>query len=179
MKKRAVFLDRDGTVCEEVNYLARAEDLKLFPFAAAAIALLGQNDFSVALITNQSGIARGFFSENDLQMIHQKLEAELADEDAKLDGIYYCPHIPADNCDCRKPKIDLINRAAEELKIDLEGSWMIGDKIIDVETGFNAHLKTALVLTGYGKKELSKLTRKPDLIAENLLEAARIIVGGF
>ena len=179
MKKRAVFLDRDGTVCEEVNYLARAEDLRLFPFAAAAVKLLGQNDFLVVLITNQSGIARGFFSENDLQMIHQKLEAELADEDAKLDGIYYCPHIPADNCDCRKPKIDLINRAAEELKIDLEGSWMIGDKIIDVETGFNAHLKTALVLTGYGKKELSKLTRKPDLIAENLLEAARIIVGGF
>ena len=161
MKNHAAFLDRDGTVCEDVNYLSRIEDLKIFPFAAEAVKLLNKNDFLVILITNQSGIARGFFGEDDLRLIHQKLESELAESGAKLDAIYFCPHNPADNCGCRKPKTGLINRALADYEIDLENSWMIGDKVIDVETGFNANLKTALVLTGYGRKEHLVLTKKP------------------
>ncbi len=176
MKKRAVFLDRDGTVCEEVNYLSRAEDLRLFPFAAQAIKFLNENNFLVVLITNQSGIARKFFDENDLREIHHKLENELTKSGAKLDAIYYCPHNSADNCDCRKPKTGLIKQALNDFEIDLQNSWMIGDKTIDVQTGFNAKTKTALVLTGYGQKEIEKLEKQPNLIAENLLEAAQFLI---
>lgn len=176
MKKRAVFLDRDGTVCEEVNYLSRAEDLRLFPFAVEAVKLLNENKFLVILITNQSGIARKFFDENDLREIHQKLQDELTKSDAKLDAIYFCPHISADNCGCRKPKTGLINQALKDFEIDLQNSWMIGDKAIDVQTGFNAGTKTALVLTGYGKKEIEILEKEQDFIAKNLLEAAKFVI---
>ncbi|MGI8642179.1 MAG: D-glycero-beta-D-manno-heptose 1,7-bisphosphate 7-phosphatase [Pyrinomonadaceae bacterium] len=171
MKKYAAFLDRDGTICEEVNYLSKAEDLRLFPDAVQAIKLLNENGFLVILITNQSGLARGFFDEKALREIHKKLAEELAKSGAKLDAIYFCPHNSADNCDCRKPKTGMIRQAAADFAIDLQNSWMIGDKTIDVETGFNAETKTALVLTGYGKKAVVELERKPDLIAENLLEA--------
>ena len=177
MKKRAVFLDRDGTVCEDVNYLSRAEDLSLFPFAAEAVKLLNQTPFLVILITNQSGIARGFFGQDDLYSIHQKLEYELAASGAKLDAIYFCPHNADDNCVCRKPNTGMINCALNDFEINIENSWIIGDKAIDVETGFNAGAKTALVLTGYGRKEAESLSKEPDLVAENLLDAAKFIVG--
>lgn len=175
-KSRAVFLDRDGTICEDVNYLARAADLKLFPFAAEAVKLLNDNGFLVILITNQSGIGRGFFDENTLREIHRKLVADLADYNAKLDRIYYCPHVSGDDCRCRKPKIGMIEQAAEDFAIDLEASWTIGDKAIDVEAGFNAKTKTALVLTGYGRNEIKKLEAEPDLEAENLLTAVKRII---
>lgn len=174
-KSKAVFLDRDGTICEDVNYLARAEDLRVFPFAAEAIKLLNISNFLVILITNQSGIARGYFDENTLREIHEKLISELASNDATLDGIYYCPHNTGSNCRCRKPKIGMIEQATENFAIDLEKSWTIGDKAIDVELGSNAGTKTVLVLTGYGRKEIEKTERKPNLIAEDLLEAVREI----
>ena len=173
--KRAVFLDRDGTLIEEAGYLARAEDLKLFPFAAEVVRLLNENGFLVVLITNQSGIARGFFDENALRAIHAKLIYDLAAQGAKLDAIYFCPHAPEDWCDCRKPKTQMIERAREDFAIDLENSWTIGDKAIDVELGFNAGTKTALVATGYGQTEVAKLIKEPDLIAENLLQAVERI----
>ena len=174
--KRAVFLDRDGTVCEDVNYLSRPEQLKIFPFAAKAIRLLNDNDFLVILITNQSGIARGFFDENALLEIHEKLLSELAEQNAKLDAIYFCPHNSGDNCNCRKPNTGMIEQATRDFSIDLENSWMIGDKAIDVETGFNAETKTALVLTGYGRKEFETLKRNPGIVAENLFEAIERII---
>lgn len=172
-KQKAVFLDRDGTLCEEVNYLSRPEDLRLFPFSAEAVKLLNENGFIVILITNQSGIARGFFDEKVLHEIHAKLKNELAESDAKLNAIYFCPHSSTDNCDCRKPKTGMIKRAKQDFSLDLENSWIIGDKAIDVETGFNAQIKTALVLTGYGQTEVEKLEKKPDLIAENLLQIVK------
>lgn len=174
--KPAVFLDRDGTLIEEVNYLAAPKDLKLFPFAAEAIRLLNENGFLVILTTNQSGIGRGYFTENDLREIHAKLIAELAAQNAKLDAIYFCPHAPENDCDCRKPKTGMIRRAIADFSIDLENSWAIGDKALDVEMGFNAGTKAALVLTGYGIVEKERLNRKPDLIAENLLDVAEMIV---
>ena len=173
--KKAVFLDRDGTICEDVNYLSSADELKLFPFATEAVRLLNKNNFLVILITNQSGIARGFFDENILREIHGKLISELAKQNAKLDAIYFCPHNSVDNCACRKPKTGMIEQASKDFLIDLETSWMIGDKAIDVEAGFNAGTKTALVFTGYGQKDLEKLKRKPDIVAENLFEAVKII----
>lgn len=176
MKKSAVFLDRDGTICEDVNYLSRPEQLKLFPFASEAIKLLNDNDFLVILITNQSGIARGFFDENALREIHEKLVSDLAEHGAKLDAIYFCPHNSADNCSCRKPKTGMIERAIKDFSIDLQNSWMIGDKAIDVETGFRAGTKTALVLTGYGREEIKKLEKECDLTAEDLLQAVQKIL---
>ncbi len=174
-KSKAVFLDRDGTICEDVNYLARAEDLRVFPFAAEAIKLLNISNFLVILITNQSGIARGYFDENTLREIHEKLISELASNDATLDRIYFCPHKTDDNCNCRKPRTGMIEQATKDFAIDLEKSWTIGDKAIDVELGFNAGTKTVLVLTGYGRKEIEKTERKSNLIAEDLLEAVREI----
>jgi D-glycero-D-manno-heptose 1,7-bisphosphate phosphatase len=174
-KSKAVFLDRDGTICEDVNYLSRAEDLRIFPFAAEAIKLLNSSNFLVILITNQSGIARGYFDENALREIHEKLVSELASQGAMLDRIYFCPHNTGDNCNCRKPKTGMIELANEDFPIDLEMSWTIGDKVIDVELGFNTGTKTALVLTGYGRKEIENLMEKPDLVVENFWEAAKII----
>lgn len=172
-KQKAIFLDRDGTVCEESNYLSNAKDLRVFPFASEAIRFLKENGFRAILITNQSGIGRKFFDEEMLEKIHEKLQTTLVE---KLDAIYFCPHIAADECACRKPKTQMIEQAAKDFDIDLSQSWMIGDKAIDIETGCNAGTKTALVLTGYGRTEIEKLERKPDLIAENLLEAIRNIV---
>lgn len=174
--KPAAFLDRDGTLIEEANYLAGPEGLKLFPFAAEAVRLLREHGFLVVLITNQSGIGRGYFDENDLREIHAKLIADLAIENAELDAIYFCPHAPENGCDCRKPQTGMIRQATADFSIDVENSWTIGDKAIDAETGFNAKTKTALVLTGYGVPEMQKLNVKPDLIAENLLKAAQKIV---
>lgn len=176
MKKSAVFLDRDGTICEDANYLSRPEDLKIFPFAAQAVRVLNENDFLVVLITNQSGVARGFFDENVLREIHEKLVSELAEKGAKLDAIYFCPHNSENDCSCRKPKIGMIEQAMKDFEIDLQNSWMIGDKAIDVETGFNAKTKTVLVLTGYGQKEAEKLKNKPDITSENILKAVENIV---
>ncbi len=179
MRRPAVFLDRDGTVCKEVNYLSRPEDLQIFPFAAQAVKLFNENDFLVILITNQSGIARRFFDEKTLFDIHQKLESELLKEGAKLDSIYYCPHNAQDNCNCRKPKTGLITRSFNDFDIDADNSWMIGDKISDVETGINAGMQTALVLTGYGNKEAKKLNNNSRVkIFCDLLDAADKIIAG-
>jgi D-glycero-D-manno-heptose 1,7-bisphosphate phosphatase len=173
---KAAFLDRDGTICEDVNYLSRPEQLKIFPFAAEAVRLLNENGFQVILITNQSGIARGFFDELALGEIHEKLVSELTEQNAKLDAIYFCPHNSVDNCACRKPKTGMIEQASEDFSIDLETSWMIGDKSIDVETGFNAGTKTALVMSGYGRKEIENMERKPNIAAKNLLFAVKEIL---
>jgi len=173
---KAVFLDRDGTICKDVSYLSRVEDLRLFPFAAEAIRFLNKNDFLVCLVTNQSGVGRGYFDENTLREIHAQLVKELQRGGAHLDAIYFCPHAPEDECLCRKPQTKMIERAVEEFQIDLKNSWMIGDKSIDVETGLNAKTKTAFVLTGYGAREVETMQVKPDLVGENLLEAVRLII---
>ncbi len=175
-KSKAVFLDRDGTICEDVNYLSRPEQLKIFSFAAEAIRLLNEKNFLVILITNQSGIARGFFDGNALREIHEKLVLQLTEQNAKLDAIYFCPHNSVDDCACRKPKTGMIEQATKDFSIDLKNSWMIGDKWIDVETGFRAGTKTALVLTGYGQKDIQQLERKPDIIAESLFETVEKII---
>lgn len=172
-KSKAVFIDRDGTLIEEVNFLSRVEDLRFFPFTAEAIKLLKENGFLVIVVTNQSGIGRKIFEESAMHRIHEKIQQHLSQ---KLDGIYFCPHLPDENCVCRKPNLGMIESACADFSIDLENSWMIGDKAIDIETGFNANIKTALVLTGYGRKQAEKLKKTPDLTAENLLEAVKIII---
>ncbi len=172
-KKKTVFIDRDGTLIEEVNFLSRLEDLRFFSYTDEAIRLLKENGFLVIVITNQSGIGRKIFSEAAMHDIHAQIQTNLNE---KLDAFYFCPHLPTDGCACRKPNLGMIETARKHFSIDLENSWIIGDKAIDVETGFNARIKTALVLTGYGEKAVNKLERKPDIVAENLLEAVRLIV---
>jgi len=123
-------------------------------------------------VTNQSGIGRKIFDEPAMHAIHEKIQEAV---DNKIDAFYYCPHLPTEGCRCRKPNLGMIEKACADFAIDLENSWMIGDKVLDIETGFNAGIKTALVLTGYGEKTAADSDKKPDLIAENLLEAVKEI----
>lgn len=172
-KRKTVFIDRDGTLIEEVNYLSRIEDLRFFEYTDEAIKLLKKHDFLVIVVTNQSGIGRKIFEEAAMHLLHEKIQNDLSE---KLDAFYYCPHLPTDGCLCRKPNLGMIETACKDFEIDLENSWMIGDKLIDVELGFNANIKTALVLTGYGKIHAKNLKRHPDILAANILEAVQKIV---
>ncbi len=186
MKQRAVFIDRDGTISEEVGYINHPSRFRVFPYSAPAIKLLNDAGWLAVVITNQAGVARGYFSESMIQLVHENLQLELASLDARLDAIYYCAHHPSVgeppyrvDCDCRKPKPGLVHRAAEEMNIDLSASWMIGDRYGDIEMARNAGVRSALVLSGYGRGEWEHQRKdwkqQPDLIAENLLEAVAMI----
>ncbi len=185
--RRAVFIDRDGTISEEVGYINHPSRFRLFSYAAEAIKHLNDNGWFAMLVTNQAGVARGYFSEEMIQTVHAALNAELDRHGAKLDAIYYCAHHPSVgeppyrfDCDCRKPKPGLITRAAKDFEIDISESWMVGDRYSDIELARNAGLKSAFVLSGYGRGEWEHQrggwTQKPDLVAENLLEAVQLIV---
>jgi D,D-heptose 1,7-bisphosphate phosphatase len=188
--ERAVFLDRDGVVIEEVGYLSDVSQLCFTPHSAQAVHLLNTTKMKVIMITNQSGVARGYFSEAAISKIHQEIDKQLSAEKAFIDGIYYCPHHPegsvkqyAIQCDCRKPGLGLLKQAAEEHSIDLKHSYLVGDKLSDVECGQKAGLISILVLTGYGKDEMKKITEgssvKPIYIARNLYEAAQWIIEDY
>lgn len=185
--KRAVFIDRDGTISEEVGYINHPSRFRLFNYSADAIKHLNDNDWLAILVTNQAGVARGYFSEDMIQTVHQAMTVDLESSGAKLDAIYYCAHHPSVgetpyrlDCDCRKPKPGLISRAAQDFDIDLGESWMVGDRYSDIELARNAGLKSAFVLSGYGRGEWEHhrtgWTEKSDLVVENLLEAVHLIV---
>ena len=181
MNKRGIFLDRDGTIIEEKNYLSQVEEVNLLPSSAQAIKLLNENGFKVIVISNQSGIGRGYFTKETVDEIHQKMKTLLAKEDAFIDKVYYCPHKPSDNCNCRKPKVGMLNLAAKDLQIALKESYLVGDKVSDLKTGVNAGLRTILVLTGYGKESSYELkaqssSLKPDYTAKDLLSAVKWIL---
>src|SRR5262249_3361162 len=153
----AVFIDRDGTISEEVGYVNHPSRFRLFPYSAEAIRLLNDRGWLAIVITNQAGVARGYFSEELITQVHDRMQTELQDHDARLDAIFYCAHHPTvgeppyrADCDCRKPKPGLIQRAANEMDIDLSGSWMVGDRYSDIELARNAGVRSAFVLSGYG-----------------------------
>lgn len=173
MKRPAIFLDRDGTLIEEVNFLSRVEDLRLFPFTSDAVNQLKDSGYLVIVVTNQSGIGRGIYTEDDMHAIHAQIQVEL--ENA-IDAFYFCPHLPDDGCECRKPGLGMIESALTDFDIDLEKSWMVGDKKIDVETGIIGNMLTALVLTGYGTEHQAMLETPPTLIAMNLHDAVKSIL---
>ncbi|MBI2252940.1 MAG: D-glycero-beta-D-manno-heptose 1,7-bisphosphate 7-phosphatase [Armatimonadetes bacterium] len=176
---KAVFIDRDGTINKEAGYISSINKLRLLPKTALAIKLLNQADYKVVVISNQSGIARGFLTEIDLKKIHRELALRLKRRGAILDKIYYCPHHPEDNCNCRKPKVGLLKRAARELNLNLSQSFMIGDKLSDIKSGINFGIKAILVFTGYGKEEYKTAQKekiKLDYTALNLYEAVRYIL---
>jgi len=174
MSGRAVFLDRDGTVNVEVDYLSRPEQLALLPGAGQAIRRLNQLGLKVILVTNQSAVARGYLTEEQLNHIHQVLKQMLAEHDAHLDAIYYCPEMPDSGSSCRKPEIGMMTQAAEDLDIDLERSYVVGDMDSDLKMGQRAGSKTVLVLTGYGEKTRAQGI-EADFVARDLLEAVRWI----
>jgi len=147
-KNKAVFLDRDNTIAKDVPYCSRPEDFELLPGVSEAISTLNKYGYKVVIITNQSGIARGYFTEETLELIHRKMIDELNKQGARIDRIYYCPHHPDENCDCRKPKPKLIQVAAEDLNIDISQSYMIGDKQIDMKLAENAGCKAGIFISG-------------------------------
>jgi len=172
MTNRAVFLDRDGTMAKDVHYCRRPEDFKLFPNTAKAIKLLNEHGFKVIVVTNQSGIARGYFTEETLAQIHEKMKSDLAKEGAWIDGIYYCPHHPDDNCDCRKPKPKLVLQAVRERDIELKHSFVVGDLEMDVGLGKAVGCKTIL-LRDSPQEDMSI---SPDYIVSDLLEATQLML---
>ena len=162
-KNKAVFLDRDGTINEEVEYLSDLKKFKLLPEVAPAIKLLNEHGFKVIVITNQAGVARGYFGEDKVKEIHQEMKRQLREKDAYLDGIYYCPHHPTEgigeykkNCWRRKPNPGMLEKAAKDFDLDLSQSYVIGDQLTDIKLGNNAGCETVLVLTGYGKESYRK-----------------------
>lgn len=177
----AIFMDRDGTVSEEVGYMYHTGLYKPFPWTGPAIRRINESGMKAVLITNQSGIERGYFPESQVHEVHDILRAELARHHAKLDAIYFCPHRPDTGCECRKPRPGMLLRAQQDLEIDLTRSYMIGDKYLDVGTAHAAKARSVLVMTGYGRAEYEEnkdLPEQPDFVAENLLVAVESILSG-
>lgn len=179
----AVFLDRDGTINREVHYLSSPEQLELLPGAATAIAALGKAGWPVVVTTNQSGVARGYFTEADLEAIHQRLRELLAKEGARLDAIYYCPHHQEGSrqdlavpCDCRKPAAGMALQAASDLNLDLARSVWVGDRMNDLAAAAKFGGRSVLVMTGYGLEEAEKMPAPPTLVAPDLARAAQWIL---
>jgi len=172
-KRPAAFIDRDGTLIEEVNFLSKVEDLSVFPYTSEALSLLKAHGFLVVVVTNQSGIGRSIYSEADMHAVHDAIQTRL---DGMIDAFYFCPHLPDAGCKCRKPGLGMLQNAEDEFSIDFARSWMIGDKRIDVETGMNAGIRSAMVLTGYGEVQQNELGRKPEVVAENILAAVNQII---
>jgi D-glycero-D-manno-heptose 1,7-bisphosphate phosphatase len=173
MPRAAIFLDRDGTIVEEINYLHRPEDMRLFPTAAAALRDLKAAGYALVVVTNQSGIGRGIYGEDDMNRVHAELQQQVG---GIIDGFYYCPHLPCDGCECRKPGLKMVRDAQIDLDLDLKGSWMIGDKKIDIDTGDAAGIRTALVLTGYGSVHKGMLEELPNIIADDIGQVAANIL---
>ena len=187
MKRRAVFMDRDGTISEEIGYVNHPSRYRVFPYSAEAVRLLNEAGWLAILVTNQAGVARGYFTEELIGEVHNVLRQELNERGAQLDAIYYCAHHPTVgespyrfDCDCRKPKPGLIRRAADAFDIDLAQSWMIGDRYSDIELARNAEVHPAFVLSGYGRGEWeyqrANWKHEPEIVAEDLLEAVKEIV---
>ena len=183
---KAVFLDRDGVITKEPPYYAhRIDQLELIPKSAEAIRLLDESGFKVIVVSNQSGVARGYYQEKDIEIYNKAMKKKLEGENAYIDAIYYCPHHPEAtidkykiDCDCRKPKPGMLRQAEGDLNLDLKYSFLVGDKMSDIEAGYRAGCKTILVLTGQGNGELKKISEidiKPNYISKDLHSAIQIV----
>ena len=180
--KKAIFLDRDGTLIQEVGYLRMLEDLRFTPRAAEALQIFASLGYLNIVITNQSAVARGLLSPKALNKIHQKLKSMAKEEDATIHDIFFCPHFPEGRvapynieCSCRKPKSGMLEQAVEKHHIDLQQSILIGDKICDLELGKNAGLRTILVLTGYGAQTKEEWTEAVECYP-NLYEFSKSLM---
>ena len=185
-KRPAIFIDRDGTIVNEVDLLHRVEDLELLSFSASAIKKINGSGYLSFLITNQPVVARNLCDTSVIRQIHNKLETLLGIGGAYLNDIYFCPHhpergYPGENpdfkvdCDCRKPKTGMISKAVKEYNVDVESSWVIGDRTTDIQTGKNAGIKTMLVRTGKAGRD-GKFEVNPDYIFDNIEDAVDFIL---
>jgi D-glycero-D-manno-heptose 1,7-bisphosphate phosphatase len=181
-------MDRDGTLSHEVGYVNHLSRFRLLPWTVDAVRLINQSGWLAVVVTNQAGVARGYFPESLIHEVHASLHASLAAGGAHLDGLYFCPHHPTvgdppyrQDCDCRKPRPGMLRRAEAELGIDLARSWVVGDRLSDLELAWKVGARGALVKTGYGLGELTydvpRAKRAPDLVAEHLLQAVLHIIG--
>ena len=170
---KAVFLDRDGTInINDPSHLYRIEDFKFTPYAISALKKLSKSDYKIIIVTNQSGIGRGYYTEEDLEKLHQWMLKELKNKGIRIDKIYHCPHVPEDKCLCRKPNIGMLLRAVKDFNISLNDSWLVGDDEKDIIMGRRANVKTIKL----GEKMPESLRLEPNYYAKNLLEAVRIIL---
>lgn len=186
MKKKAVFLDRDGTLNKDVGYPNSIEAIEIYPYSYQAVSKINSAGLLVVVVTNQSGIGRGLIEEKNLRAIHQHMQNLFLRNHARLDGMYYCPHYldavnPAyrKDCSCRKPNTGMAIKAAEDLNVTLQGSYMVGDKMEDIQFGLNIEAVPVLCLTGHGTQTLRTLTEKrinPAFVAQDLLEATEWIL---
>ena len=181
--KKAVFIDKDGTLIKNVSYNIDADLVLLEQYAGKALLQLHTNNYSLIVISNQSGIADGFFKEMDLEEINTEIQLQLSLYNVHIDAFYYCPHLPngiipeyAVDCDCRKPKPGLILKAANDFNIDLKNSWMIGDILNDIEAGNSAGCTSILIDNGNETEWLLNEQRNPAYKVRNLMEAADIII---
>ena len=185
--KPAIFMDRDGTLCHEVGYVNHLSRFRLYPYAVDAVRLINRSGYLAVVVTNQAGVARGYFPESLVHEVHGALRAAMEAGGARLDGLYVCVHHPSvgeppyrQDCDCRKPRPGLLRRAEADLGVDLRRSWVVGDRGNDLEVAWNAGARAALVRSGYGLGELTyhapAWPRQPDLLADHLLEAVQKIV---
>lgn len=181
--RRAVFLDRDGTLVEEKHYLAEAGALALYPWTLDALRTLGETGLALVVLSNQSGVARGLFDEGAVAAVNARLASLLAAGGVRLDGVYYCPHLAegsvpdyAIDCDCRKPRPGMLDRAARELDLELPGSWVVGDKPDDLGLAATRGLRALLVRSGHGAEtEAAGAAAGAEQVLDTLLEAARVI----
>ena len=185
-ERKAIFLDRDGVLNEEVDQLSRAEDFKLYDFAPEAVKKINESDFMAIIVSNQPMVAKGFITEKDMEEIQKKLETELGRKGAKIDAAYYCFHHPEKGfegerrelkieCECRKPKPGMLLEAAKDFHINLKKSYMVGDQTADILAGDRAGCKTVLVGTGYAGED-KKYEAEPDIKAENVLDAVNLLL---
>ena len=188
-RRPAVFIDRDGCLTHEVGYVNHVSRIQLLPRTAAAVRRLNEAGFAAVMVTNQAGIARGYFSEDLLRAVNAAMVQQLEDGGARLDGLYICTHHPHEGvppyraeCDCRKPRPGLLLRAARELDLDLTASVMVGDRISDVAVGQAVGAAGVLVLTGYGRggweHQRHEWTVKPEHVAEDLFDAVDWVLAG-
>ncbi len=177
-KRKVLFLDRDGCLNDDTMYPHKVEHFKLLPGVIEGLKKL-KKVYIFIIVTNQSGIGRGIFKEEDMRIFNEKLLSELKKEGIEIKKIYHCPHTPEDLCNCRKPSTKYIRQAEKEFNIDVKGSWAMGDHLHDVEMGIKAGCRAIYLLTGHGakhKEDLEKNSIKPDFIAKNFLEAADFIL---
>ncbi|WP_018125857.1 D-glycero-beta-D-manno-heptose 1,7-bisphosphate 7-phosphatase [Desulfovibrio oxyclinae] len=169
---RYILLDRDGTVIHDRHYLKDPEEVELLPGAAEGLRKLRRIGYRLAILTNQSGVGRGYYTEDEVRACNRRLEELLRKEGVVIDATLHCPHAPEDNCDCRKPAPGLMYQAAEELGFDPEKAWMIGDKYADIRLGADTGATPVLVRTGKGAKEEARCSDLARYVVDNLKEAA-------
>jgi D,D-heptose 1,7-bisphosphate phosphatase len=180
MKNKAIFIDRDGTINVDVHYLDNPDKFEMYPCVGEGVKKLKENGFKIIVITNQSGIARGYFTEKQLKNIHERMKKEFQKFGIVLDGIYYCPHHPDDNCNCRKPKTGLFEKAIKEHNIDVKKSYVVGDKILDIGAGKKIGATAILIPEPHVRDELlskkNEWKHNPNYIANDMYDAVEYIL---